>query len=242
MLFGCGGGENGASTGETPAAQQAQVPMPPGSATISGTVSFAGAAPERKQIRQDRECSALHEQPVLSEDVIVNENGTLRNAFVYVKEGLGDAKYPVPSAAVTFDQRGCMYTPHVFGVQVGQSIKILNSDELLHNIHALPEVNRPFNFGMPKAGDEREREFRAAEVMVKIKCDVHPWMGAWAGVLEHPFYAVTGDDGTFSMSNLPAGEYVVEVWHETYGTKTGTVTVDDAGAATIDFSMGPDAA
>jgi plastocyanin len=235
----CGGGEPASeSSGDsgTPAASTDTTPM--GTASVSGSVTFSGTAPAAVPIRLDRECKDLNSDTVMAQNVVLNDNGTLRNVFVYVSEGLGDYSFAAPGEAVEFDQSGCMYAPHVFGVMTGQSIKIINSDPLMHNIHALPEENRPFNFGMPVQGSEMERNFRVPEVMVRIKCDVHPWMGAYAGVLDHPFYGVSGDDGSFSISNLPAGEYVISAWHEEYGTTTQTVTVGDGESQEISFNFG----
>ncbi len=172
----------------------------------------------------------------MSDNVVISD-GKLANVFIYVKEGLGDRTFTPPAEPVEFDQTGCMYTPHVFGVQVGQNVKIINSDPFLHNINAQAETNRPFNFGMPKQGDVRERSFRVPEVMVKIKCDVHPWMGAYAGVVSHPFFAVSGADGSFSIEGLPAGDYVLEGWHEEFGTMTQSVTVTDGGSASADMTF-----
>jgi len=245
VAAGCGGGGDASSQGEDtggasdePAAKEQVAMEPLGSASIGGTIGYAGEPFERKRIRQDAECDELNPEPVRTEAVIVNENGSLKNVFVYVKEGLEGHTFQPPSEAVIFDQRGCMYSPHVVGMQTGQTFKILNSDPLLHNIHALPEENRGFNFGMPKQGDERERVFMTPEVMIKIKCDVHPWMSAWAGVLDHPYFAVTGDDGSFSIEGLPAGEYVLEAWHEKFGTQTLTVTVGDGEAVSSEFAFG----
>lgn len=237
-LAGCGGGEKSAPETEAAPPAAETVTAPAGTAKITGTVFFKGEKPSPRKIKQDRECAVLHTEPVYSQNVVVNDNNTLKWVFVYVKDGLGDQKFPTPSEAVVFDQTGCMYDPHVFGIQTGQTLKILNSDPLLHNIHALPNANRPFNFGMPKKGDERERSFLTPEVMVKIKCDVHPWMGAYCGVLDHPFFAVTGDDGTFSLNNLPAGTYTVEAWQEEYGSSSQSVTVADGGSASVDFTFG----
>ena len=215
---------------------------PAGSSTVSGTINFTGTAPEQQQLNLDRECQELRDEPALSQQVVVNDDNTLRWVFVYVKEGLGDQEFGVSGEEVVLDQQGCMYEPHVIGIQAGQTLKILNSDPLLHNIHALPEQNRPFNFGMPTAGQEREQSFRVPEVMVRIKCDVHPWMESWAGVTEHPYHSVSGEDGSFSIDNLPAGDYVIEAWHERFGTQTQNVTVGDDEAATVDFSFGGEAA
>jgi plastocyanin len=236
VLVGCGGGgePDGDSGGTTAAAEQA----PTGSASVAGSIQFTGTAPEQQQLNLDRECVELRENPALSERVVVNDNGTLRWVFVYVKEGLGDQQFAPSSEPVVLDQQGCMYDPHVFGVQAGQTLTILNSDPLLHNIHALPEENRPFNFGMPTAGQERDQSFRVPEVMVRIKCDVHPWMESWAGVTEHPFFGTSDESGTYSIDNLPAGDYVIEAWHEEYGTQTQDVSVGDGESVSLDFTFG----
>ena len=243
-LLGCGGGgdEAPATSGTETTTTEAPPAAPAGTAKVMGSVNFTGTAPERSKIKQDRDCTALHTEDVLSEQVVVNDNNTLQHVFVHVTGGLEGQTFAAPSTPVVLDQQGCMYTPHVIGVMVGQPIKILNSDPFLHNINALAEVNRGFNFGMPNQGDERERSFRAEEVMVKVKCDVHPWMSAYVGVLSHPYHSVTGTDGTFSLEGLPAGEYTVEAWHETYGTQTQTVTVGDGETATVDFSFSEGAA
>ena len=127
-----------------------------------------------------------------------------------------------------FDQKGCQYSPKVFGIQVNQPLEIRNSDSTLHNVHALSEKNAQFNLGMPIQGMKLKKTFTKPEVMVKIKCEVHSWMHAYAGVLDHPFFAVSGDDGSFSIKNLPAGQYTLEAWHAKYGTQTQTITVKSA--------------
>lgn len=235
---GCGGGEKPAATPD-PAAEDARVAAveSAGTASISGTIIFNGTAPRRRALNLDRECRDLHTEPVLTENLVVNDNNTLKWVFVYVKEGLEGRTFAEPTEPVVLDQRGCVYLPHVFGVQTGQTIKILNSDSLLHNIHALPEENRGFNFGMPNQGSERERSFRVPEVMVKIKCDVHPWMSAYAGVLDHPHYSVSGDDGAFNIEGLPAGTYTIEAWHESYGTQAQAFTVGEGEVTTVDFTF-----
>lgn len=238
LTIGCGGGGDStpaASTSGSTTAAPAAAQGPMGTASITGTVNFNGEAPVRAKLNMDRECAALHDEPVLSDVAVVND-GKLQWAFIYVKEGI-TGEYTPPSTAASFDQKGCHYTPHVMGVQTGQTVKILNSDPLLHNIHAMPETNRPFNFGMPKQGDERDRSFPSEEILVKVKCDVHPWMGAWIGVVDHPFFAVSAEDGTFSIENLPAGDYTIELVHEVFGKQTMQVTVADGQAATADFTV-----
>lgn len=214
--------------------------MPEGSAAISGTVHFEGTAPEREELQTNRECQDLRESPPLSQGVVVNDNETLKWVFVYIKEGLEDQSYPASQEPVTLDQQECMYSPHVFGVQTGQPILIRNSDPFQHNINAVADVNRPFNFSQPTKGMESERTFQESEVMVRIKCDVHGWMEAWAGVVDHPFHGTTGEEGSYNLDNLPAGEYVVEAWHEEYGTQTESVTVEEDETASLDFTFSGD--
>ncbi len=242
----CGGQKEEAAEKAAPADQSTTPPATTidvaTAATVSGSVAFQGTAPKMTLIEMSSEatCHAKSEgAPVFTDNVLVNSNGTLRNVFVYVKEGLGGASFPPPTEAVVFDQQGCRYTPHVFGIQIGQPLRILNSDEgVLHNIHAFSKLGNGFNFGMPKVM-ESTKEFKKPEVMVKIKCDVHGWMGAYAGVLDHPFFSVTGEDGSFKLPPLPPGQYVIEAWHEEYGAQTQSVTVAPQETKDISFSFGP---
>jgi plastocyanin len=161
----------------------------------------------------------------MTAEFVVGSGGTFGNVFVYVKDGLGDRVFPVPPTPVTLSQKGCMYLPRVFGVQVGQTIDLVNDDATLHNIHAVPAANQEFNMAQSIQGMRHQHVFSAREVMVPFKCDVHRWMNAFAGVVDHPFHAVTGDDGSFSLKGLPAGTYTIEAVHEKLGTQTQTVTV-----------------
>jgi plastocyanin len=248
---GCGGGGERSSGASRPAAGRpaappaAAAPAAPaggaamGSASVKGSVKFQGGAPQAARIRMDADpfCQKAHAGGgASSEEVVVNANGTLRYVFVYVKSGLSGS-YPAPSEPVVIDQRGCTYHPHVLGMQAGQKIKILNSDDTLHNIHALPKNNAQFNIAMPKYVKEKEQTFTSPEVMVPIKCDVHSWMSTYVGVVNHPFFAVTDDDGSFSLGGLPAGTYTVEAWHEKYGTQTQQVTVADGQTSEISFTF-----
>jgi plastocyanin len=161
----------------------------------------------------------------------------LQNVFVYVKDGLGTLKFPVPPAPLVLDQKGCQYRPHVFGVQVGQPIEILNSDATLHNIHAWPMANAEFNKGQALQGMKDTHVFSTREVMVPFRCDVHRWMNSFVGVLDHPFFAVTGADGSFSLKGLPPGTYTIEAWHEKFGTKTASVTVGAKESKDVAFTF-----
>ncbi len=196
-------------------------------ATLTGRVVFEGQAPVAEKIKMDADpsCQAMHPDGIVNDEVVINSNGTLKNVFVYVKEGLAGKTFEAPKEAVVFDQKGCHYNPKVLGVQVNQPFEIINSDSTLHNVHSLAEKNVPFNLGMPIQGMKIKKTFTKPEVMVKVKCEVHPWMRAYVGVLDHPFFSVTGDDGSFQIKNLPPGQYVVEAWHEKYGSQTQNVTV-----------------
>jgi hypothetical protein len=209
--------------------------------TITGKVKFTGTRPTNPRIDMSEEvaCKNKYPAPPTAETVVVNANGTLANVFVYVKAGLpAGATYPAPPTPVLLDQSGCRYHPHVFGIQVGQPLNIKNSDPVLHNIKAKAVKNRPFNVSQPNVTTTPTvRTFAQPEVMVSLECNVHGWMNAFLGVLPHPFFAVTGADGSFSIKGLPAGTYTIEAWHEKYGTQTATVVVAATGAKTADFTF-----
>ena len=207
--------------------------------TVSGNIQFSGTPPKMETIAMnaDPTCASLHTEPVYNESVVVNPNGTLKNVFVYIKEGLEGKTFEAPQTPVTIDQKGCQYHPHIFGIQVGQSLDIVNSDSTLHNVHSLAEKSKQFNLGMPIQGMKLPKKFENPEVMVKFKCDVHPWMNAYIGVLNHPYYSVTNETGAFEIKDLPPGEYTIEAWHEKYGTQTQKVTVSD-GPASANFTFG----
>jgi hypothetical protein len=209
-------------------------------ASVSGKVTFEGTAPKQKKIKTDADpkCAEMHEDsPLLSEEVVVNPNKTLKNVFVYVKSGLEGKTYEPPKTPVEVDQAGCHYVPHVFGMMAKQPLKIVNSDDTLHNIHAMPTKSKEFNVGQPNKGMETMRTFAEPEIMVHLKCDVHPWMSAYVGVMSNPFYSVTGDDGTFTIKGLPAGEYEIAAWQEKYGEQTQKIKVGDGEAKTVDFTF-----
>jgi plastocyanin len=203
---------------------------------VTGKVSFSGTAPKpaRIMMNADPVCVKQHKTPVVGEEVVVNGNGTLKNVLVYVKEGLGNRKFDPPAQKLEFNQKGCQYSPHVLGLQVGQELDVVNSDPTLHNVHSLSKENPQFNVAQPKQGMRLPKKFDKPEVF-KVKCEVHTWMGAYIGVFSHPYFAVTGEDGSFHLKNLPAGDYTIEAWHEKYGTQTMKVKVAASGAATADF-------
>jgi plastocyanin len=207
--------------------------------SVTGKINFTGTAPQAEMVSMaaDPACAGLHSEPVYTETVAVNLNGTLKNAFVYVKEGLEGKTFPAPTEPVQLDQQGCWYKPHVFGIQVGQPLEIINSDATLHNVHSLAEKSKQFNLGMPIQGMKLKKTFENPEVMAKFKCDVHPWMNAYAGILTHPYFSITGDEGAFEIKDLPAGEYTIEAWHEKYGVQTQKVTVAEGAPVQVEFTF-----
>lgn len=208
-----------------------------GTASVTGKVTFKGTAPKPLEIQMKEECQALHANPVLSEEVVVNENGTLKNVIVYVKKGLEGKNFDAPKDAVVLDQRGCMYNPHAFVIQVGQTLTVKSSDPFLHNIKTSPKNNPKMNIAQDKPM-ETSQVFKLAETSpVVFECNVHSWMKAYALVLPHPFHAVTKEDGTFELKDLPAGDYTVEAWHEKYGTQSKTVKIVDGEKQTIEFTF-----
>lgn len=239
-MVACGGGEEPAATTETQAAPPVEPAATGPTGSVAGKVTYSNGDPDSAiSMDADPVCQSLHESEVHTQKVVAAD-GNLANAFVYVKEGLSGS-YPAPSDSKLLDQLGCQYTPHVSGVQVGQTLVIRNSDQTLHNVHAMPASNEEFNNGQPFQGMELERSFAQVEVMIPFKCDVHPWMSSYVGVLDHPFFAVSGADGSFSIDGLPAGDYVLEAWQEELGTQSISVTVSADAAAEANFDFSPSA-
>lgn len=204
---------------------------------LTGKINFKGDIPKAMRLRMNADpvCVREHKGDAVSEDVVVNKNGTLKNVLVYVKDGLGGKKFDPPKTKAVFDQDGCTYVPHVMGIQVGQVLEVVNSDPTLHNVHSLSKANPQFNFAQPIRGMKTTKTFDKPETF-KVKCEVHNWMSAYIGVFAHPYFAVSGDDGSFIIKGLPAGEYTIEAWHEKYGTQTVKVSVPATGSKSIDFS------
>jgi plastocyanin len=208
--------------------------------TITGTVTYEGKVPNLKPIAMDADpsCAKKHSSPVPNEMLVLGSGNTMGNIMVWVSKGLPAGKtWPAPKEPVVLDQRGCQYHPHVMGIMVGQPYRILNSDGILHNIHALPKINKGFNQAMPPTVTESTKSFDKAESIFQIKCDVHPWMNAYVAVFTDPFFSVTGPDGKFTISGLDAGTYELTAWHEKLGIQTATVTVGGSDTKTQNFKF-----
>ena len=242
----CGGGSSN-TAGAPPAAAPAggQKVDPATTGTVTGSVALDGAAPKNEAIKMNADPVCLREAKgtQMQETYMVSADGkSLANVFVYVKDGLGNYVFDPPTESAKIDQKECRYHPHVFGMRVGQPLEIVNSDPTLHNIHAMPKANQEFNNGQPIQGMKMTHTFTAKEVMVPFKCDVHGWMNAYVGVLDHPYYAVTKEDGKFELKDLPAGTYTIEAWHEKLGTQTSSVTIAAKESKDVTFTFKPVAA
>jgi plastocyanin len=206
----------------------------PGNGVIRGNVKFIGTPPLMKTFTSTEAC-CQSDSPLADETVLVNSNGTLRNVLVYLENAPATDGSHQPPALL--DQVHCHYVPHVIGVQVGQTLTIRSSDPTMHNVHFICDKNPVRNLAMVQAGQEIPVKFDYAEI-VKMKCDVHPWMTAWVGVFDNPFFAVTQDDGSFQIKNIPAGTYKLVALHELYGRAEQTITVADDKPADVQFVFG----
>jgi hypothetical protein len=242
--FACGGSQETSNKSAEPSAPAAT----PGAmkvdttvaGNVKGVVNFEGTAPKNDPIKMNADpvCVKQNKDPQFQVTYLVSDDGkTLGNVFVYVKDGLGNYIYDTPTTPAKIDQQNCRYHPHVFGMRVNQPLEIVNSDPTLHNIHAMPKGNAEFNNGQPIQGMKMTHTFSAKEVMVPFKCDVHGWMNAYVGVLDHPYFATTEKDGKFELKDLPAGTYTIEAWHEKLGTQTASVTLGQKETKDIAFTF-----
>lgn len=204
--------------------------------TLKGTVILEGTPPPPKELNLGT-CTTNVKGPVYSDAVKV-ANGKLQNAFIWIKQGLESYKgAKAPDSPIVMDQEGCLYRPHVIGAQVGQKVIFLNSNPVLHNVRAVVEQNAPFNDMMPTKDMRLEKTFEKSEVMVRAKCDVHPWMSAFIGVVPHPFFAVSDAEGAFSLVNVPEGTYELEAWTEAFGKQTQKITIKPRETSAVTFTF-----
>ncbi|HKV81542.1 MAG TPA: carboxypeptidase regulatory-like domain-containing protein [Candidatus Sulfotelmatobacter sp.] len=243
LLVGCSGKKEPQRAEET-TTTSAQQATPIDQATvgeITGKVSFAGEKPQLPVIHMDQDpvCVSKHNTPVHVDDGEVNANATLPNVFVYIKEGAENYRFATPTQPVTLDQNGCMYQPHVVGVMVGQDLHIISSDQTTHNIHPMPKDNREWNESQPPGAAPLDKQFVHSEIMIPVKCNQHPWMKAYVGVVKNPFYDVTGSDGTFTIKGIPPGDYTLEAWTATFGVQDQKLTVAPKATETVNFTFKP---
>jgi len=207
-----------------------------GGAVVRGTVKFEGTVPKPKPINMaaDPSCAKQHPSPVFTQEFMADSKGDLQNVVVFVSDGLGDRAFDPPSQPVEMKQKGCMYEPHVLALQANQPVEVTNNDPTTHNIHPQPANNREWNKA-EVPGSKIEESFPRPEIAIPVKCNVHPWMRGYVAVFKHPFFAVTGKDGSFALSNLPPGTYTIQAWHEKLGTSTQKITIGANESKNIDF-------
>lgn len=241
LLAGCSGKDK---TEPPQAAQTVPAPVyfkvdPETASTVTGQILYKGKRPAPKAIDMSEEpaCVEAHKGKAYNESLVVNRKGDLANAFIYIKTGLEGKTFEVPADPVTIDQNGCWFRPRVLGIQTGQTLKIVNSDPVTHNIHPMAQVNREWNHSQGADDPPMARKFIKPEIMIPVKCNIHSWMHAFIGVLDHPYFAVSNDDGTFEIKNLPPGAYTIAVWTETLGTQEQQLTVPPHGKPVANFTF-----
>ncbi|HKP71944.1 MAG TPA: carboxypeptidase regulatory-like domain-containing protein [Pyrinomonadaceae bacterium] len=250
FMFACGGGgdeDDVADDDNSSGTETAGTPYKTtgNEGTISGTINFTGTAPEPKPISMDADAACAQNNPNPHTEDVVVKDGKIANVLVYIKDGkttdgsksISSLAFPVPAAEAVLDQKGCHYAPHVVGLMTGQKLKITNSDPTAHNVHPLPKSNKEWNQSQPAGAQPIIQTFTRAEVVVPVKCNQHPWMKANIGVLKHPLFAVSGENGAFQITGVPPGTYTVATWHEKYGEQTQTVTVGAKESKTQDFTI-----
>jgi plastocyanin len=205
--------------------------------TIAGRVVFEGTAPAPAALNTSSDSRCTSSGKTIRDESVIVDNGALENVFVYLKDGLAEYAFDLPTDPVKLDQDGCAYVPHVVGIRVGQPLQVINSDPTAHNVHAAASVNEQVNTAQPFKGMTYTHSFSKPEVMVPFKCDIHPWMLAWVGVVEHPYFAVTARGGRFELKDVPPGTYTVEAWHEKFGTRTEKVTLGEKDTKELTFTF-----
>jgi hypothetical protein len=239
LFGGCSTTKDSKIASSSPASDSGYKVDPATAGVVIGKALFSGKKPERKKIDMDQDppCAKLHPDPVYDDAIAVNEAGALANVFVYIKQGLEDKKFTPSTDQVVIDQKGCWFRPRVLGVQVGQILKVTNSDPLTHNIHPLAQVNREWNQSQPPESEPFIRRFIQPEIMIRVKCNIHGWMRSWIGAVPHPYFAVSGADGAFELKNVPPGNYVIEAWHEELGKQEQSISLAPSGKNEITFQF-----
>lgn len=230
----------GEHPGESKAAPVTLTTVDPATAaSIHGIVHFAGTPPAPVQIDMgmDPGCTIANSQPNFSQQYVVSK-GRLANVYVYIKEGLDGKNFAVPSDPVILDQKGCRYDPHVLALMAGQTLRVLNDDPTMHNVHGQPSApsNQQWNISQNPKGDPVEKTFHDPELMMPVKCNQHPWMKAYVNVAANPFYAISNAQGEFEIKGLPPGEYNVAAVHEALGEQTQKITVAPKESKKTDFN------
>ena len=237
-MTGCGKKPEESESGTPASAAPGKTVDPSTACELTGLVTLNGAAPKMKAIDMSQEpaCASQHSTPALAENVVTGDNGALANVIVYVSSGLDGYTFTPPSSPARIEQKGCLYHPHVLALQSGQTLEVVNSDPTTHNVHPEPQANREWNESQPPGASPIDKVFARPEVAIPVECNVHPWMRAYIGVFDNPYFQVTGKDGAFDLKNLPPGTYTVIAWHEQYGASAPqTVTIGPKGSKAVNF-------
>jgi plastocyanin len=225
-----------ASSAATQAAKPVDASM---AGSITGIVQLDGKPRRMKIINMTAEpkCAQEHSSPVMTQEVVSGENGTLQNVVVYLRGDFSHYKFDEPQTLATINQKGCMYNPHVLALRTGQPLQVINSDPVTHNIHPVPKDNREWNQSQPPGAAPIVQSFALEEVAIPVKCNVHPWMKAYIAVLNNPYFQATGKDGSFDLKNVPPGTYKIVAWHELYGTQEQSITLGLKESKSIRFTF-----
>ena len=226
-ISGCGG--NKRSSEDVPDSSSGGRPVDESVAgSVTGAVKFEGTPPKARTINMASvpSCNSQHTSPATTEDVVLGDQGALQNVVVYLKGDFSQYSFPRAATPVKIDQKGCLYTPHVAALMTGETLQVTNSDLATHNVNAMAKSNRPWNESEPPGAATINQQFTREEVAIRVKCNVHPWMKLYVAVLRHPYFQVTGKDGSFALKNVPPGKYTLVAWHELYGTREQEITIN----------------
>lgn len=239
ITVGCGN-KQGTSETPNPAGNANSKPVDAATAgSISGTVQLDGTPPRMKIINMAAEpaCAKQHSTPAMTQEVLTGKDGALENVVVYLKGNFDQFAFDHPSAPATITQKGCMYDPHVLALETGQALQVVNADPVTHNIHPVPKDNREWNESQPPGSAPIDQSFPHEEIAIPVKCNIHPWMKAYIAVFSHPYFQVTGNDGSFDLKNVPPGTYTLIAWHELYGTQEQSVTIGPKESKTLHITF-----
>jgi plastocyanin len=222
------------------AALMAAAPLA-GAGDVTGTITLKGTPPKEKEItplKDDVNCGRLQPGMPTTHFYVVGGNGELADVVVSL-EGVSGKSTGASAPAANLDQKGCEYSPQILAVQTDQKIVVKNSDPVLHNVHDQPTVagNKEQNMAQPPGGADLTFSFSKPEAFVKFKCEVHPWMFAWVSVFDHPYFAVSGKDGTFKIANVPPGKYTLKAAHRKAGTVTQDIEVKEGAPASVNLAL-----